>query len=57
MINSLKERFTQPLFVAYERKYIDTMYNEELNYHSLTNEIDTLKVILNEVLLNILITS
>ena len=23
------------------------MYNEELNYHSLTNEIDTLKVILN----------
>ena len=47
MINSLKERFTQPLFVAYERKYIDTMYNEELNYHNLTNEIDTLKVILN----------
>ena len=30
-----------------ERKYIDTMYNEELNYQSLTNEIDTLKVILN----------
>ena len=47
LINSLKERFTQPLFVAYERKYIDTMYNEELNYHTLTNEIDTLKVILN----------
>ena len=65
LINSLKERFTQPSFVAYdmlesfllksldgedienERKYIDTMYNEELNYHSLTNEIDTLKVILN----------
>ena len=33
--------------VENERKYIDTMYNEELNYHSLTNEIDTLKVILN----------
>ena len=65
LISSLKERFTQPSFVAYEmlesilfksfdgedveneRKYIDTMYNEELNYHSLTNEIDTLKVILN----------
>ena len=65
MINSLKERFTQPSFVAYdilesfllksldgedvenERKYIDTMYNEELNYHCLTNETDTLKVILN----------
>ena len=30
-----------------ERKYIDTMYNEELNCHSLTNEVDTLKVILN----------
>ena len=30
-----------------ERKYIDTMYNEELNYHSLTNEIDGLKVLLN----------
>ena len=65
LINSLKERFTQPSFVAYdmlesfllksldgedvenERKCIDTMYNEELNYHSLTNEIDTIKVILN----------
>ena len=65
LINSLKERFTQPSFVVYdmlesilfksfdgedvenERKYIDTMYNEELNYHSLKNEIDTLKVILN----------
>ena len=65
LINSLKERFTQPSFVAYdmlesfllksldgedvenERKYIGTMYNEELNYHSLTYEIDTLKVILN----------
>ena len=34
--------------VENERKYIDTMYNEELNYHSLTNKIDTLKVILNE---------
>ena len=33
--------------VENERKYIDTMYNEELNYHSLTHEIDTLKVILN----------
>ena len=33
--------------VENERKYIDTMCNEELNYHSLTNEIDTLKVILN----------
>ena len=30
-----------------ERKYIDAMYNKELNYHSHTNEIDTLKVILN----------
>ena len=30
-----------------ERKYIGTMYNEELNCHSLTNEVDTLKVILN----------
>ena len=65
LINSLKERFTQPSFVAYEmleslllksldcedveneRKYIDTMYNEELNNHSLTNKIDTIKVILN----------
>ena len=34
--------------VENKRKYIDTMYNEELNYHSLTNKIDTLKVILNE---------
>ena len=33
--------------VENERKYIDTIYNEELNYHSLTNEINTLKVILN----------
>ena len=33
--------------VENERKYIGTMYNEELNYHSLTYEIDTLKVILN----------
>ena len=33
--------------VENERKYIDTMYNEELNNHSLTNKIDTLKVILN----------
>ena len=33
--------------VENERKYVDTIYNEELNYHSLTNEIDTLKVILN----------
>ena len=33
--------------VENERKYIDTMYNEELNCHSLTNEIDTLKLILN----------
>ena len=33
--------------VENDRKYIDTMYNEELNYHSLTNEIDTLKAILN----------
>ena len=33
--------------VENERKYISTMYNEELNYHFLTNEIDTLKVILN----------
>ena len=65
LINSLKERFTQPSLVAYdmlesfllksfdgediqnEREYIDTMHNEELNYHSLKNEIDTLKVILN----------
>ena len=31
-----------------ERNFIGIMYNEELNYHSLTNEIDTLKVILNE---------
>ena len=64
LINSLKERFTHPSFVAYEmleslllksldcedveneRKYIDTMYSEELNYHSFTNKIDTLKVIL-----------
>ena len=30
-----------------ERKYIDTMYNEELNYLSLTNEIDKPKIILN----------
>ena len=30
-----------------ERKYIDTMYNGELNYHSLTNEIDILRAILN----------
>ena len=59
LINSLKERFTQPSFVAYdmlesfllksldgedvenERKCTDTMYNEELKYHSLTNEIDS----------------
>ena len=65
LINSVKEQFTQPSFVAYdmlesfllksvdgedaenERKYIDTMYNDELNYHSLTNEIDRLKAILN----------
>ena len=33
--------------VENERKYIDTMYNEELNYHFLTIEIDTLKMILN----------
>ena len=33
--------------VESERKYIDTMYNEELNYHVLTIEIDTLKMILN----------
>ena len=30
-----------------ERNFIGIMYNEELSYHSLTNEIDTLKVILN----------
>ena len=59
LINSSKERFTQPSFVAYdmlesfllksldgedvenERKCIDTMYNEELNYHSLISEIDS----------------
>ena len=29
-----------------KEKYTDTIYNEELNYHSLANEIDTLKVIL-----------
>ena len=33
--------------VENERKYIDTMYNEELNYHFLTIEIDTPKMILN----------
>ena len=33
--------------VEKERKYIDTVYNEELDYHSLKNEIDTLKIILN----------
>ena len=65
LINSLKERFTQPSFVAYdmlesfllksldgedienERKDIDTIHNGELNYHSFTDEINTLKVILN----------
>ena len=30
-----------------ERKYINTMYNGELNYHSLTNEVDILRAILN----------
>ena len=29
-----------------KEKYTDAIYNEELNYHSLANEIDTLKVIL-----------
>ena len=43
--------------VENERKYIDTMYNEELNYHSLTHEIDTLKVILNGHIVNVLMTS
>ena len=33
--------------VESERKYVGTMYNEKLNYHYLTNEIDTLTVILN----------
>ena len=33
--------------VENERKYVGTMYNEKLNYHYLTNEIDTLTVILN----------
>ena len=40
-------KFLDGEHIENERKYIDTMYNEELNYHSLTNEIDTLKVILN----------
>ena len=47
MLESFLLKFPHCEDAENKRKCIDTMYNEELNYHSLTNEIDTLKVILN----------